>query len=210
MHRCYRSLIAITFTAVLTVGPATAARQVSGEAQIAQYLALLAPTAPRDQVVGPDAHAIEEAYSGLLSMALASEEERDLVVTSIVAYLQDVAGDRAQGYSSAWLVCCGILGELRAVEAIPILSANLDVQCGAFRTVYPSLQALAKIGGPAIDALETVLQTGDRRQRNLAIRTLCAIDTSASRNALVRALTIEQDLEIREFAENYINKARAN
>jgi hypothetical protein len=110
-----------------------------------------------------------------------------------------------------------VLAELRAVEALDLLIANLGFtdDFSISMSHYPSVSAVIDIGAPALYKLELVLhQNPDPNMRKLATFCIALIGGAKARVALTKALSNETDKCLRTFLtlslEMFDNKVKPN
>jgi hypothetical protein len=101
-----------------------------------------------------------------------------------------------------WRNGSNLLAEFRATEALDLLVKNLDVNDGLSVSLshYPAVDAVIRMGQPAIPKLEAVLKDNAQPyMRKFAIFCIGYIGGPKARNALTRALPRETDPCVSKF-----------
>lgn len=158
-------------------------------------------TAEKPHVTKPGGEVGIRIQKELLDIANESLEMRDLVVRTLVDLLENPSHQDGFYYSAVWSGACAVLGQLKAEEAIDVMSNHLDMQNGAVTlsfSGFPAVQGLIQIGEPAIPKLEkALLSTGSKVTcRGLAAFALGAIGGERAKDALNRGYGQEKDPEI--------------
>lgn len=163
----------------------------------------------------------EEAYQAkrsLLAAARSSQACRQRVIralTSAMAQLNDHSAS-SEAYP-LWHNGARLLSDLRAVEALDLLTANLGFtdDFTISLTHYPAMLAVTAIGQPAIPKLELVLtKDPDPGIRKLAAWCIADIGGSRARSVLAKALPKEKDKCLNNFLrislKMFANKTEPN
>ena len=144
-----------------------------------------------------------QAMIKLIDEANGSRECRDAVVNSLMRALNDA--DLQNGHSAfvLWARGSGILGELKAVEALDLLIDHLDLSDGLFSASMvhqPVIPAVQEMGEVAVPKLGFALKHHPRRDIRLAAA-LCLADIGGSEalRELNSALNSETDKCVRRF-----------
>ena len=101
-----------------------------------------------------------------------------------------------------WQNATNLLAKLQATEALDLLIANLGLTDGWSVSVshYPAIDALIRIGQPAIPKLEFVLHNNSQpHMRKFAVFCISLIGGVRARNALSKALSTESDPCVNKF-----------
>lgn len=130
---------------------------------------------------------------------------RDATISSIMKYM-DQPNAVFKGHFSLfnmWRTGAGLLGELKAVQAVDLLIAHFDLSSGVYSTTMshqPAFQAVISIGPAAISKLGAVLQgSPDRNARMFAVYCISAIGGRDALQALNKALPSESNRCVSEF-----------
>ena len=165
--------------------------------EIENYIQLLRSTDQQDQA---------KAMSHLKTLAQASNDNRVSIIRSLIQLLNDPGAE-----FDTRRACMNILGDLKAIEAINALVkhlADLEGITGLSEHWYPAVEALHKIGPPAIPALSKALADPDPKIRKYAAETLTNIGGETAQERLEQALKTEQDSIVRNTLENGIRYLR--
>ena len=144
-----------------------------------------------------------QAAIKLTDEAAQSRECRDAVVNDLMRALNeaDLENDRSAFF--LWRKGSGILGELKAVEALDLLIDHLDLNDGLFSaSMYhqPVVPAVESMGEVAVPKLGFALKHHPNRDVRLAAALCLAdIDGSAALQELNSALDTETDKCVRRF-----------
>jgi len=144
-----------------------------------------------------------QAAIKLTELANESRECREEVINALIAALNKAD---FQNYDSAfhlWARGSGILGHLKAVEALDLLIAHLDLNDGFFSaSMYhePVVLAMVEMGEVAVPKLALALKHNpDKEIRLAAAFCLTTIGGSEALDALNSALTSETEDCVRRF-----------
>jgi len=143
----------------------------------------------------------EEGKQALLSAARESTETRDQIVKALVEVLENPQAQPTKNFA-AWRAAAELVGELKATSAIDILVAHLDDNDGVVGlslSPFPAVQAIIRIGEPAVPELVRALSSARSAVRLNAARALGEIGGSLSHEALQRRLQTEMDPEVRFY-----------
>ena len=166
---------------------------------------LISGTVGKPNVKKPGYEVEKRVDDEILAIANESAEDRELVVHTLVEALEDPKHHDGFFYSALWSGASYVLGQLKAVEAIDILSQHLDIQHGPFTLSYsgfPAVQGLIQIGEPAIPKLAEVLLANPKTTcRGFAAFALGAIGGEQARDALERAHGTERDPDVMKEIE---------
>jgi HEAT repeat protein len=144
-----------------------------------------------------------QAANKLTDEAAHSRECRDAVINDLIQALNhaDLQNDASAFF--LWARGSGILGELKAVEALDLLIDHLDVNDGLFSASMvhqPVVPAVEKMGEVAVPKLGFALKHHPKRDIRLAAALcLAAIDGSEALHELNSALDSETDQCVRRF-----------
>jgi hypothetical protein len=167
---------------------------------------------------GPE---VARVHESLLTKARTSTECRTQVVEALITALEQATKDKTNQNEKfyLWQHGAGLLADLKAIEALDLLIANINITDGwsASLSEYhvPALAAILKIGAPAIPKLQTVLsKDSDSSKRLFAALAIAYIGGSQARKALTSALPSETDPCVKKFVsvslEAFNNKAKPN
>lgn len=185
--------------------PATAHALLGAQTAKEQILSLMGELYPqvsgtveKPNVRKPGAEVGMRIEKELLVIANQSPELGKIVVQTLVDLLEDPTHQNGFYYSAVWSCASSVLGQLKAVEAVDVLSRNLNIQHGALTlslSGFPAVHGLIKIGEPAVERLEEVLIGTDSKtvSRGLAAVALGEIGGRRAKEALERAHTSEKD-----------------
>lgn len=155
-------------------------------------------TGDKRNVKKPGYEVEKRVHDELIAIANGSRDLRSLLVGTLVNVLEDPVFQDGAYYSSIWSCAASVFGELKAVEAIDVLSDHLDLQHGHASLSFngfPAVPALIEIGEPAIQRLQGVLlsRNSNSASRVLAAFVLGEIGGQQAKAALERAYAVEQD-----------------
>lgn len=158
-------------------------------------------TAEKPHVTKPGREVGTRVEKQLLDIANESLEMRALVVWTLVDLLEDPSHQDGFYYSAVWSCACAVLGQLKAEEAIDVMTNHLDMQNGPVTlsfSGFSAVQGLIQIGEAAVPNLEkALLSTGSKATcRGLAAFALGAIGGEWATDALNRGYEQEKDPEI--------------
>src|SRR6266568_633411 len=113
-----------------------------------------------------------------------------------------------------WANAVRLAGELKLVEAVPALARWISARPGGTvslggeeRLEYnPAAKALAQIGDPAVPTLLGVLEHGNLKERQVAVKALKLIASPAAKNALQRHVDQEADSDLRSSIQEILAK----
>ncbi len=112
---------------------------------------------------------------------------------------------------AAWRAAAELLGELKATSAISILVAHLDYNDGAVGlslSHFPAVEAIIRIGEPAVPELIRALSSERSAVRSNAARALGEIGGFLSREALQKSLQTEIDPEVRFYIQAALSRLK--
>ncbi|MEK6304445.1 MAG: hypothetical protein AABO41_27465 [Acidobacteriota bacterium] len=157
---------------------------------------------------GPSPQAQQQVPTALLSIANRSADAKEKVIRALIKLLEDNADG---GEDIAFYNACGLLGELRAVEAIDTLVKYIDYQPGHIGTSLnskPAVKGLILIGEAAIPKIAEALMShtshlhpNDHLLLLNAIAALRNIGGAQAKQALETASSVEQDARSKEMME---------
>jgi hypothetical protein len=164
---------------------------------------------------------VTKVYESLLTRARFSSGCRTEVIDAVIKSLEQVSTDTTDQNEKFlfWQHGAGLLGELKATEALDLLIANIDLTDGwsASITEYhvPALAAILRIGVPAIPKLEIALRNDAvPYRRKLAALCIASIGGGHARRALTSALPGESDPCVKRFLQlslqAFDNRAKPN
>jgi len=141
---------------------------------------LLPVTTERRVSEGPGAETQVRVRTRLVEIAGESAESRANVIEALIEVLQTPP---RRAFDERWVTAVGVLGELRATEAVDILAENLDQtgQNGILISLHfrPVAFAMARIGEPAIPRLIKALSDQKPGIRDQAAAVLSMIGQPA-------------------------------
>lgn len=162
----------------------------------------------RDSLYFNESETWESARRELLRLAKKSASLRSQVIEALLQVLRDPR-TRQPGGTRAWYSAASLLGELKAIEAVPILVANLDFNDGTIGLSlahFPAAQAVTKIGKPAVPHLSKALFNSNRLIRQNAARALGEIDDKRAVEPLTEALKTESDPQVRHHIQSALSR----
>jgi HEAT repeat protein len=175
----------------------TPARQQEGDGcDIAEPLRRLASDSTSDR---------REAREALLTFSSKSVEARQCVIDKLLRIARVSDGYVELQRFTEWREATGILGTLKATEALDTLIACLHCGDGTFGLSldrFPATKALVGIGPEAVPKLAEALESDEPLRRYLAAAALSEIRGDEARAALQRVARKEQD-EDTAAAMNY-------
>ncbi|HEY3457027.1 MAG TPA: HEAT repeat domain-containing protein [Bryobacteraceae bacterium] len=142
------------------------------------------------------------ATQRLAATARESSDRKDEIVSGLINVLDDSTAPFSTRKASM-----DLLGNLKAAAATGVLTKHLtDVggTVGFSDAHFPAIQALRKIGPPAIPGLSRALSDPDPSARRLAARALAEIGGDEARSALERALQSEADDEVKHEIQTWL------
>ena len=154
---------------------------------------------------------VAEARSRLIASARLSSENRDEIVRRLTMVLDDPRTEQTK-YFNAWYASAETLGDLRAVEAINVLVRHLDYTngvAGLALSHVPAVQALIKIGKPAVPAVGMALSDSRASIRANAARALGGIGGEETVAILEQASKTEKDKTVRFYIEKGLEQSGA-
>jgi hypothetical protein len=154
---------------------------------------------------GPE---VAKVYESLLTKARSTPECRTEVVQALIRRLEQANKDTTNKNEKfyLWQSGAGLLADLKAVEALDLLIANIDLTDGWSSTISqyhtPVLIAILKIGAPAIPKLHIFLKNVSvPYKRNFAAFCIAYIGGAEARKALLDALPGETDPCVKKFLQ---------
>src|SRR5262245_39488408 len=163
----------------------------------------LSESSDKTVLIKPGAEVSERIEKILVDVASRSPELRTLVVETLIELLENPAYSDGLYYSAVWYCASQVLAELKAVEAVDVLSRHLEMEHGHASlsfSGYPVVHALIQIGEPAVAKLEDVLlgSVSSPASRALAAFALGEIGGTSARLALERASRSETHPDVME------------
>ena len=148
----------------------------------------------------------------LLKDARENEEIRTYLAANLPTLI------RTSAHGKAWINSIRLSGELKIDKAAPVLASLLarsdtfggdgvgDITFYRLATLQNDSpgKALAQIGDPAVPAIASVFDNGDRTARLRAVYVLRTIDSPSSTEALRRQLSVEKDPGLQRLIENSV------
>jgi hypothetical protein len=173
----------------------------------------------RDLSLGRTFNVQQEALAFLRANANKSTTCRNQVVTGLLAEMDqpniDLTGGQPQFY--LWHYGTKLLGELKAVEALDLLIANLDRDDGTPFPFdhHPALVTVIDMGEISLPKLQQVLkETSDPATKRYAVFCIALIGGDNAQKILKEALGSESDpclvSCIRATLNAFVNKRRPN
>jgi len=162
-----------------------------------------------------------KAYTFLLSKAKTAPSCRKEIVQGLInsmAQATDPTGNQYENFF-LWESGADMLAELNAIEALDLLTANINLTDGWSTSISqshtPALVAILKIGRPAIPKLQIVLhKDSEPAKRLFSAFAIAYIGGSHAKKALTRALPRETDPCVKRFLalslQAFNNKAKPN
>jgi hypothetical protein len=156
------------------------------------------------------------AKKAILRTSRRSESSRQCAIQKMldIAALPTTRSDKARplfwetpGLYLQWIEAVGILGEMRATEAIDTLIACLDCNDGPSSLGlghFPAALSLIKFSDQAIPKLEAVLRQKPVRNRSQAALTLAEIGGEKAKLILLETLKTETDKSVTDVIENIL------
>jgi len=150
------------------------------------------------------AQTTDQAAEQLLGLGKANAMARQYLAVHLPPLIE--AGP--QSSVSVWANAVDLAGELRIVDAAPALAKWIRVRVGGPVTGLsqeinlrhnPAAAALARIGNPAIPALEGPLEQGDLNERWEAVYALDLISSPKARSVLHKHAAHEPNAGLRDF-----------
>ncbi len=178
-------MISATFLCVHMGGTNVQAESTESEADIRTNLQLLRSVDQQDQA---------QAMLRLRTLAQRSVDNRVSIIRALIEAMSD---PRAEFDTRR--ACITLLGDLKATEAIDTLIkhlADLHGVTGFSEHYFPAVEALHKIGQPAIPALSGALGDPDPNTRKYAAEALILIGGKVAQERLQQALKTEQDSKV--------------
>ena len=144
-----------------------------------------------------------QAASKLIDEAEKSRDCRDAVINDLIQSLNEADLRNDQAAFLLWARGSGILGKLKAVEALDLLIDHLDLDDGLFSASMihqPVVPAVQSMGEVAIPKLSFAVKYHPKRDIRLAAA-LCLVDINGpqARRELISALDSETDQCVRRF-----------
>ena len=144
-----------------------------------------------------------QAAIKLTEVAKESPECREEIINALIEALNKADLQNDDSAFRLWAKGSGILGELRAVEALDLLIAHLDLNDGWFSASMvhePVVGAMEKMGEVAVPKLAVALKHNPRKEIRLAAALcLATIGGSEALDALNSALTSETEECVRRL-----------
>lgn len=157
------------------------------------------------------AQTTDQAAQQLLKLGKTSAMARQYLAVHLPPLIE--AGP--QSSVSVWGNAVYLAGELRVVNATPALAKWIRVRVGGPVTGLsqeinlrhnPAAAALARIGNPAIPALEGPLEQGDLNERWEAVYALDLIGSPKARSVLHKHAAHEPNAGLRDFINRVCSK----
>lgn len=136
-----------------------------------------------------------DATERLVRLSGESAERRQQTIKGLIKVLDDPKANFETRRTAMTT-----LGDLHATEAVGVLIrhlTDLEGTTGLAEAWYPAIQALHKIGTPAIPALSHALNSSDPDTRQSAARALGSIGGERARSTLQLALSTERNENVR-------------
>ncbi len=161
----------------------------------------------KSYLAGPE---LEKAESLLLGNARSSPQCRSNVIQALITAMSNITpkdppltelGVNQPTYY-LWQNGANLFAKLQATEALDLLVANLGLTDGWSTSMnhYPAVNALTRIGPPAIPKLEFVLHNNSQPfTRKFAVFCISSIGGAEAKRILSKALTKETDACINRF-----------
>jgi hypothetical protein len=153
---------------------------------------------------------LEKAEGLLLRKARSSPKCRGEVIQAIITAMSNITpkdppltelGVNQQTYY-LWQNGADLFAKLQATEALDLLIANLGLTDGWSTSLnhYPAVDAVTRIGRPAIPKLEFVLHNNSQPfMRKFAVVCISSIGGAQAKSILSKALTKETDACVNRF-----------
>jgi HEAT repeat protein len=158
---------------------------------------------PLIQKLPSDTSEASQAAIKLLDLAKESPECRDVVINGVIGALNTADVENDDSAFRLWAKGSGILGQLKAVEAVDLLIAHLDLSDGLFSASMvhePVVPAIVKMGQVAVPKLSLALKTNPKKKIRLAAAyCLGDIGGSEALDAMKSALGSETEECVRRF-----------
>ena len=143
---------------------------------------------------------LEKMSESLLTKARTDYGCRIEVIQALISSMAQATNPTANEYENffLWLHGASLLADLRAIEALDLLIANIDFTDGWSASIseshLPALVAILKIGEPAIPKLQIVLSnSSDSHRRKFAAFCIAYIGGGQAKMALKSAQPRETD-----------------
>jgi HEAT repeat protein len=157
-----------------------------------------------------------DAKLALLDRAKTDAAAKEYIAERLPALLESYGGGKDLRENGAWGDAAQLAGELKVAAAVPILCRRIDVATnllGGGNFTYnffnrAAVQALIRIGPPAVPAVIKVLDSGSSLQRQEAAHVLAGIGTDGAWRALEEHLQTETDPQVRRRIEAELNQRR--
>ena len=144
-----------------------------------------------------------QAALRLLDLAKESAECRDAVINAVIRALNDADLEKDNSAFNVWATGSAVLGDLKAVEAVDLLVAHLDVNDGLFSASMvhePVVLAMVSMGEVGVPKLAVALKTNPKTKIRLAAA-YCLGDIGGTEaiEAMRSALSTETKPCVRRF-----------
>lgn len=144
-----------------------------------------------------------QAAISLLNIAKQSAECRADIVSAVIRALNNADVEKDDSAFNVWATGSAILGRLKAVEAVDLLVAHLDLNDGLFSASMvhePVVLAMVKMGDVAVPKLALALKHSPKKRIRLAAAyCLGDIGGSDALDAMKSALNTETEECVRRF-----------
>lgn len=195
-------LVALTFAWYFGSRPAVV--------RVAAFLVASGSIAPCRSDITPlfekltsDTSESSQAALKLIDLAKESPECREVVVNDVIRALNTADLENDESAFRLWARGSGVLGHLKAVEALDLLIAHLDLNDGLFSASMvhePVVSAVTRMGNVAVPKLAVALKTSPKMRIRLAAA-FCLGDIGGSEalDAMKSALNSETEECVRRF-----------
>ena len=155
-----------------------------------------------------------QAAISLLDVAKESPECRDAVINVVIGALNNADLEKDNSAFNVWATGSAILGKLKAVEAVDLLIAHLDLNDGLFSASMvhqPVVLAMVSMGEVAVPKLAFALKHSPKKRIRLAAAyCLGDIGSSEALGAMKSALSKETEECVRRFITLTLPNEAAN
>jgi len=150
-----------------------------------------------------------ETKTAVLVLSNNSSATRQMILSELIKIADIPCPYTVPPFRNAqWEDAVELLGSLKALESLNVLTHHLDCTTGASLApdMYPATKAIIRFGQPAIAALQIVLKEGRTSERFMAVQALWAIGGDEAKDAIVRAASIEKDKHLARMMKDLLGR----
>jgi len=150
-----------------------------------------------------------ETKTAVLALSDNSSTTRQIILSELIKIADMPCPYTVPPFRNArWEDAVELLGSLKALESLNVLTHHLDCTTGASLApdMYPATKAIIRFGQPAIAALRIVLKEGRTSERFMAAQALWAIGGDEAKDAITRAADTEKDKHLVRIMKDLLSR----